>query len=67
MGPANMNNGTTGSTVFPYSVHELDLEGRIHLTSKSRRHFRFVKDSDLPMSSLQPQHSHPRLMKPNGL
>lgn len=65
MEPTNMNNSTIGSTAFPYSVHE--LEGRIHLTSKSRSHFRFIKYSGLCTSLLHPQHSHPRLIKPNGL
>lgn len=67
MGPANTNDGPVGSTVFPYSVRELDLEGRIHVASESRPHFRFIKDSGLCISSLQPQCSHPRLIKPNGL
>lgn len=67
MGPANMNNSTVGSTALPYSVHEVDLEGRIHLTSKYRSHFRFMQDSGLCTSSLQPQYSHPWLIKPNGL
>lgn len=61
----HVRTSTTGSTALLNAVHELGLQGRAHCTSKSRPHFRFIRDSGLCMSSATG--SHPRLIKANGL